>query len=261
LPAASSQQPQRQIAQNPFSNTNGAPANNPNNANSNLNFFEKDLLFGTDSRSSAAPQKALVAPSSNKKAAPELGLKAPPGPSRTRKQSLESAEKIDMEMVNKKVEELTMATDKSAPERLRMSIVWQGKLFYYVGQKPIRSHDWKAGWFTLTDHKFVGVSLEDSAKQVFNWSVCVGCTVERSEDISKRGDRSKWGYVFCLECAQNKGEAYFVAETDEKGAKWIQKLFDARSFTYWLAPWERADLSKDLKKKPQTVEEFSLLNS
>eukprot|EP00455_Lapot_gusevi_P052241 TRINITY_DN7932_c0_g3_i2.p1 TRINITY_DN7932_c0_g3~~TRINITY_DN7932_c0_g3_i2.p1 ORF type:complete len:224 (-),score=46.36 TRINITY_DN7932_c0_g3_i2:150-821(-) len=194
-----------------------------------------------------------------------VSLSGPRPPAQTRRQSLESAKKIDMKQLSKTIQDLKQSEEKECDAKKAtpppQSIVWQGKLFYYIGPKPIRAQDWRAAWVTLQDHRLVGVAIEDPTKQVLSWSVCVGCQVEKSEDISKKGDRSKWGYVFSLECSQSGSEMYFVAETDEKGQNWVQKIYDARHLTHWLAPWERDDLPAATVEQGTGVEGFSLLDS
>ncbi len=97
--------------------------------------------------------------------------------------------------------------------------------------------------------KFSNFESSDSS-QLFSWLICQGCKVGKADDISKKGDRTKvylfylqimflqfvkmifqWGFVFSVECSQetdDSKEIYFVTETEEIGANWVQLVYDAR---------------------------------
>ena len=119
-----------------------------------------------------------------------------------------------------------------------------GKLFFYIGAKPIRSEDWKASWVTLIGCTLSGIAhghddqtlkFAGSEPDLFSWPVCSSCKVGKADEISKKGDRAKWGFVFSIDCESQqeidgRREIYFVAESDAIGANWIQAIYDARFF-------------------------------
>lgn len=114
--------------------------------------------------------------------------------------------------------------------------------------------DWRAAYVSLNGNKLSGApanldsnsnpvspsanSKYDLNKQqsLFDWPVCTNCRVGKAEDISKKGDRTKWGFVFSVECDfkedESKKEIYFVAETDQIGADWVHAVYDARYLVF-----------------------------